>query len=277
MGEAFERHDWEAVERLSRKSTDPAIQLLRVRALDRLGRVKQAVEAAEQAGRARATPELALEHALLLVNASRFKSALEVISRSERGVRPPLSRQFQILRAAALSGLHAQTEPRSLLEAVAADARADGDVRGEAEATGWLVLVAFRAADLQGAIDAGQRALALLSSGGPSLTLARVHRHLAVVYGVQRRYIEALGHHNHAIAVYRSLEVRLGEGREYLSLGLHYLDMGESEARRALHPQGVGHRREQRGRDAALARAQPAGDVGALAGAAGPGAQGLRA
>ncbi|HEY3451460.1 MAG TPA: sigma 54-interacting transcriptional regulator [Myxococcales bacterium] len=228
MGEAFERHDWEAVERLTRKSPDPATVLMRVRALDRLGKVKQAVEAAEQAGRGKASAELSLEHASLLVHASRFRSALEVVSRAERGVRPPLSRQFQILRAAALSGLHAQAEPRALLEAVAADAHADGDARGEAESTAWLVLVAFRAADLPGAVEAGQRALALLS-GEPSLTQARVHRHLAVVYGVQRRYVDALEQHRRAIALYRSMEVKLGEGREYLSLGLHYLDMGESE------------------------------------------------
>jgi DNA-binding NtrC family response regulator/predicted negative regulator of RcsB-dependent stress response len=126
-----------------------------------------------------------------------------------------------------------------VIESVAAEARAAGDRACEAEAIVWLVLVAWRTADLAHAEKLGREALEILS-GPPSLALARAHRYVAIVFGVQRRYGEALEHHRQAIEVYRTLRYPLGYGREYLSLALHYLDMGEFELAELYMRKGLG-------------------------------------
>jgi transcriptional regulator with AAA-type ATPase domain len=183
--------------------------------------------------------ELSLVRARLLYYASRYRAALQVIDHSVAEAPGPIARQLEVLRAAVLSAIEPQDEPQRLLQAAAANARAAGDRLAEAEATAWLVLVSFRSADLVAAEEAGRKALALLANE-PCQALARAHRHLAVVFGVQRRYTEALEQHRCAIGIYRALGDPLGIGREYLSLALHYLDMGESELAELYMRKGLG-------------------------------------
>lgn len=229
--EALERHDWQMIERLTRgaaRSGDSGRVLLRVRALERLGRVKEALGLAEAATAKKGNAELRLERAHLLYQAGRYQESLEVAVEALRQAQPPISQRLRMVQAMALSGMGSQEEPRRLLEASVDQARAEADLALEAEATAWLALVCFRAADLAAAEAAGRRVESLLA-GQRSLVLARAHRYLAIIYGVQRRYAEALEAHRRAIGLYRALNVPLGVGREQLSLGLHYLDMGESE------------------------------------------------
>ncbi|MGI5865719.1 MAG: tetratricopeptide repeat protein, partial [Myxococcales bacterium] len=216
-----------------RPACRPADLLLRLRALEREGRSSEALRLTEglEPSRSSREPdfaELCLARARLLYRSSRYRSALQSIELAADGAPIAVARQLEILRAAVLSAVGAQDEPRRLLQTAAAEARAAGDRLAEAEATAWLVLVGFRAGDLASAEEAGRTVLRLLA-GQPCDALARAHRHLAVVYGVQRRYTEALEQHRCAIGLFRALSDPLALGREYLSLALHYLDMGESE------------------------------------------------
>jgi len=200
---------------------------LRVAALERLGRVADALALCARGARA-GEPELLAEQVRLLCDASRYRSAAAVITRLIPRADAPLRRRLEVLRGVVLSGISGQDDARTALESTLAAARAARDRPVELDALGWLVLVEFRAAALARAEARGEEALAL-AGAEVTPTSARVHRHLAVVLGVQHRHAEALEHHGKAISQYRLLGHQLGEGRAYVSLALHYLDMGELE------------------------------------------------
>ncbi|HCF57518.1 MAG TPA: hypothetical protein DFS52_05940, partial [Myxococcales bacterium] len=123
-----------------RSAHNPAELLLRLHALEREGRHAEALRVTERIESSPSTDapdfaDLCLARARLLYIAARYRSALQTIERGAAVAPLAVARQLEILRAAVLSSIEPQEEPRRLLHAAAAEARAAGDRLAEAEAT----------------------------------------------------------------------------------------------------------------------------------------------
>ncbi|NMC69763.1 MAG: tetratricopeptide repeat protein [Myxococcales bacterium] len=237
--QAFEKKDFGRVEKLTDVAADALtaenaeLLLLRVQALAGRGRVRAALGFAEAVlEKVALGPDLAgtfrCEQARLLIEASRHDSALRAVELGQAVAHPEERRQLEIIRAVALSGRGDQEMAREFLESIARNARAENRPDLEAEVLSRLMLVAHRSADHARLEDLGHRVIEI---NGPKDTpaLGRAHRYLAVACGIQQRYPEALDHHRRALQIFRCLNDPLGLARERLSLGLHYIDMGEPE------------------------------------------------